>query len=182
MEKGNWVQIIRNVKKTIMLFFFPFLVHGWDISAQELATPNTWLKAEKPISADIGDVQWIAGHWQGEALGGMVEEIWSPPAAGAMMGSFRLVKNDTVQFYEFQLIQEMEESLVVKVKHFNNDMTSWEEKEEYVLFPLVKIEENRVYFEKLTYEKADPDHLKIYLAMKTKSGYREVVFNYKRIK
>ena len=148
--------------------------------SQELATTNTYAKAEKPFSAEIEDVQWLAGQWKGEALGGVVEEIWSNPAGNAMMGSFRLVINDTVRFYEFQLIQEVEGSLVVKVKHFNEDLTGWEEKDEYISFTLVKTENNRAYFEKLTYEKQDPDHLNIYLAMKTKTGFREVVFRFKR--
>ena len=97
------------------------------------------------------------------------------------MGAFRLVNNDSVQFYEFQIIQEIDGSLVVKVKHFHDDLTAWEEKDEYVSFPLVKIQENRAYFEKLTYERQNADHLNIYLAMKTKTGYREVIFNFKRI-
>lgn len=169
------------MKKITILFFILLLVSYGDMVSQELATTNTYIKTENPFPAKIDDAQWIAGHWRGEALGGMVEEIWSHPLAGAMMGSFRLVKKDTAQFYEFQLIQEIEESLVVKVKHFNDDLTAWEEKDDYVSFPLVKIEENRIYFEKLTYEKQDAGHLNIYLAMKTKTGYREVVFNYERI-
>ena len=29
--------------------------------------------------ATLKDVAWIAGHWKGEAFGGITEEIWSPP-------------------------------------------------------------------------------------------------------
>lgn len=169
------------MNKSILPILILFHLGILGVQSQDFATANTYEKAEQPFFAEIEDVLWITGHWQGEALGGLVEEIWSHPAGDAMMGSFRLMKKDTIQFYEFQLIQEIEGTLVVKVKHFNNDLTAWEEKSEYVTFPLVKIEDNRAYFEKLTYEKQDANHLNIYLAMKTKTGFHEVVFRYIRI-
>ncbi len=42
--------------------------------------------------ATLEDVSWIAGHWKGEAFGGIAEEIWSPPLGDSMMFVFKLAK------------------------------------------------------------------------------------------
>ena len=56
--------------------------------------------------ASIEDVAWIAGHWRGEAFGGITEEIWSPPMGKSIMGMFRLIKEGKVDFYEMEIIVE----------------------------------------------------------------------------
>ena len=88
--------------------------------------------------ADLKAVAWIAGHWRGEALGGVVEEIWSPPLAGSMMASFKLVVDDQVKFYELETIMQQDETLILKLKHFSSSLHGWEEKEETVDFKLVR--------------------------------------------
>ena len=50
-----------------------------------LAVP---LAAEEKPKATLADMSWLTGHWTGTALGGFVEEIWSEPRGGAMMGMF----------------------------------------------------------------------------------------------
>src|SRR5690606_36146300 len=90
--------------------------------------------------ATIDRVAWLAGRWVGEGLGGVSEEIWSPPAGGAMMGSYRLLKDGAPVFYEMFLLVEEKGTLILKVKHFAPDFTGWEEKSEFVDFPLVAIE------------------------------------------
>ena len=54
-----------------------------------------------------------------------------------MMGSFRMIENDTVNFYELMTITEQDESLILKLKHFSSDLKGWEEKDTTVDFPLV---------------------------------------------
>ena len=54
----------------------------------------------------INEVAWIAGHWQGKAFGGIVEETWSPPLGGSMMCVFKLVVESEVRFYEIVTISE----------------------------------------------------------------------------
>ena len=34
--------------------------------------------------ATLDDFTWIVGHWQGTGLGGESEEMWMPPAGGAI--------------------------------------------------------------------------------------------------
>src|SRR6516225_212830 len=56
--------------------------------------------------ARIEGIAWLAGRWVGGDPGQSTEEIWSPPLGNSMMGSFRLLKNGKVVFYEFCTIAE----------------------------------------------------------------------------
>ena len=133
-----------------------------------------------PFKATINDASWIAGHWEGTAFGGLTEEVWTSPLGGSMMGSFKLVVYDEINFYELMTISEENETLLLRIKHFSNDLKGWEEKDESEEFKLVKIESNRVYFDNLTFEKVSPSELNIYVVFKDESGNEEEVkFNYK---
>jgi len=133
-------------------------------------------------SAKISDITWIAGHWRGEALGGIVDEIWYPPAGGQMMGVFRLTSDQNVQFYEIFTVSEEEGSLILKLKHFNADLTGWEEKDEIVKFPLVKLGDKIAYFDGLTMEKIDDNHLTVYVIFHQKDGKQNVgAFSYTKV-
>ena len=98
------------------------------------------------------------------------------------MGSFKLVVNDKVNFYELETISEENESLLLKIKHFDAALTGWEEKDESVDFPLVKITENAVYFDELTFELVSKDELNIYVVFKEGDENIEAKFNYKRFR
>ena len=119
---------------TYFLLFILFLATPLTTSAQSEKTANTLALNEGNTSpaAEIHQIDWIAGHWKGEAFGGHVEEVWSKPAGGAMMGMFRLVQGDEVGFYELLTLLEEDGSLVFRLKHFNSDLTGWEEKNENV--------------------------------------------------
>lgn len=125
--------------------------------------------------ANLEQVSWISGYWVGEAMGGQTEEVWTDPLGDSMMGSFKIVVNGEVRFYELCTISEVNESLVLRIKHFNNNLTGWEEKDKTIDFPLVKIENNKAFFDDLTFEKINDNELNIYVVIDGK----EEVFNYK---
>ena len=132
--------------------------------------------------ATLDDVSWIAGHWKGEAFGGVTEEIWSPPLGDSMMFVFKLVSEGKVQFYEAGHIQYKDETLVLQLKHFHSSLKGWEEKEETVDFPLVKMEGNRAYFDGFTIEKISENQINMYVVIGHKDGTsEEVKFNYKKV-
>jgi hypothetical protein len=148
-------------------------------------TPNTLMTAaEQPSpSATLGEMTWFAGQWTGTGLGGTCDEVWSQPAAGAMMGMFRLVKEGKLVFYEFLTLVEHEGSLLLKLKHFNADLTGWEEKADFVKFRLLKIEPDAVYFEGLTFKRVGRDKLEIFLALRNRTDgtVREETFVMNRV-
>lgn len=143
---------------------------------------STLKKGQASPAATIEDVTWIAGHWRGEAMGGLTEEIWSPPLGKAMMGSFKLVIEDQVNFYELMTITEENGSLILKIKHFDAALTGWEEKDETVDFPLVKLTERAAYFDGLTFEQINEAELNIYVQMKGEDHKTESKFAFKRFK
>lgn len=150
-------------------------------SAQGPHTENT-LALDDPgqrPAATIEDIAWLAGTWRGEGLGGTVEEIWSAPSGGAMMGMFKLVKEGRPGLYEFELIVEEAGSLTLKLKHFNADLASWEEKEEYVSFPLVKLEKDAAFFSGLTYRLTAPGRLQVFVALDFGEGVHEEELNFR---
>ena len=132
-------------------------------------------------TASLHDVSWISGHWLGEAFGGTVEEIWSPPMGDSMMFVFRLVNDGKVSFYEIGHIKQVEESLILQLKHFNRDLSGWEEKEETVDFKLVRLEENKAYFDNFTFEKINENAINLYVVIsESDDKTEEVKFSYQR--
>lgn len=163
-------------------------VSGAAAAAQDSTTSlttNTFTAPADSLSprATLQEMAWFAGQWRGPGLGGETEEHWSTPAAGAMMGMFRLIKDGKVVFYEFLTLVEQDGSLMLKLKHFNPDLTGWEEKADSVMFPLVKVTANEICFRGLTFRRAGPDKMEIFLAIRNKSNgsIREEAFSLTRV-
>ena len=131
--------------------------------------------------ADLTAVNWLSGHWRGEAFGGLIEEIWTPALGTSMMGAFKLVVEGQVQFYEIETISQVNDTLMFRLKHFNKDLTGWEEKDKTVDFKLVKVTDNKVYFNGLTLERINDNEINIYVAIEQEGNTTEEKFNYKRV-
>ena len=135
----------------------------------------------KKLAPKLENISWIAGNWTGNALGGQVEENWSKPSGGSMMAAFKLIKDGQVIFYEIEIIREVENTLVLQLKHFNNDLKGWETKDETVDFPLKELTDTKVVFEGMTFEKVTDHEMNVYVDMKQKDGSVQVLkFNYKK--
>lgn len=134
--------------------------------------------------ARIADLAWLEGRWQGEGLGGTVEEVWGPPAGGAMVGYFRLVTNAKPALYEIMTLLEVDGSVEMRLKHVNPDMTGWEEKNDFLTFRLVRHDATGAYFDGLTFRRAGPDRIDGFLAIRNRStgAVREEHFVYNRVK
>lgn len=125
------------------------------------------------LKATIEEVSFISGYWLGEAFGGIIEEIWSNPLGNSMMGSFKLVVNDSIEFYELCTISEVNETLIFRLKHFHHNLKGWEEKDETIEAPLVKIDGNRAYFNDFTFERLSDSTLNIFVLFKDENGQEE---------
>lgn len=133
------------------------------------------------LEPKLENIKWIAGNWKGEAFGGQTEENWSEPSGGSMMATFKLIDNNKVAFYEIEIIREVENSLILQLKHFDNDLKGWETKDETVDFPLKEITANKVVFEGMTFEKINDNEMNVYVDIHQKDGSIETVkFNYKK--
>lgn len=98
------------------------------------------------------------------------------------MGMYRLVVNGTISFYELMNLSEEDGSVILKLKHFNKDLTGWEEKDRFVSFRLVKMGPQAAYFSGLTFQRIADDRLEIFLAIRDRDGrVREEAFQMQRV-
>lgn len=130
----------------------------------------------------MADFSWMAGAWTGQGLGGQVDEVWSAPAGGTMVGHFRLVKDGKPVFYELLTLLEVEGSVEMRLKHFNADMTGWEEKADYLTFKLTKIDATGAWLGPFTIKRTGPDSWDAFLKMTQAGQTREEKFSFTRVR
>lgn len=140
--------------------------------------------AESP-AASIAGLAWLVGQWEGPGVGGApAQESWSSAFGGTMAGTF--VQQDGeggIQFYEFIQIAEEAGSLVVRLKHFNADMTGWEEKDDFVSFPLIAQEGDSWFFNGLTFRREGEDGYFVAVRMNHADGSQsDLVFPFRRVR
>lgn len=146
-----------------------------------LIASNSILYSQEPekLEPKLENISWISGNWKGEAFGGITEENWSAPSGGSMMATFKLINDGKVSFYEIEIIREVEKTLILQLKHFNNDLIGWETKDETVDFPLKYITHNKVAFEGMTFEKVNDNEMNVYVDIHEKDGTISTTkFNY----
>jgi hypothetical protein len=130
------------------------------------------------------DLEWMEGHWKGEAFGGTVEELWNGLTGDVMFGMFWHSKDGKITFSEFEQISILKDTLAFRVKHFNSDLTGWEEKNKHVKFKFISSNSDEVKFEGLTLKKIDQNTCKHIITLTNeKTGKTEnVEILYKRVK
>lgn len=88
----------------------------------------------------------ITGNWRGKIGDDTVDEYWSITEANTLMGMFRWLKEEKVNFYEFIVIDKIDGTIRMKIKHFNSDLTGWEEKTDYVHYILREMSDSKIIF------------------------------------
>ena len=148
---------------TSLLLFTCFLVFSQVKQLEE---------GQEAGKGNIEDLGWLEGFWTGTGFGGECEEVWMPAKDGNMVGTFRFWSDGKLIFSEFMNIEQEGETFSLKLKHFNADLSPWEEKDKWTTFRLVGIEENTVYFHGLTMERKG-DEINLWLAL-TEDGVRTI--------
>jgi hypothetical protein len=175
--------VVKTPHRIVSMLLAAMMVSALPVAAQDKLTDRTFrLKAGTTSPpATIADMAWLAGRWTGKALGGDSEEIWSDPSAGSMMGMYRFVRDGKTVFYELLTIVEENGSLMLRLKHFNPNLTGWEEKLKTIDFPLVAKQDGAVHFEGMSFHPKGTSELVVYLAIHQKDGtMREEAFQYAR--
>lgn len=153
-------------------------VFGAPLAAQETRVGEDGFESPPATLAEMG---WLVGRWHGAGVGGApATESWLPPIGGTMVGTFvQQGANGALQFTEHMYLSEEDGSLVLRLKHFNEDLTGWEAKDEMESFRLLAIEPCAAYFHELTMRCADPEapDKGLVIAVSMGSG-RELVFRY----
>lgn len=69
--------------------------------------------AQKPQqTATLENLAWLTGCWEGRQGQAIIEEIWSKPRGGSMIGLGRTVKDGKTTSFEFMQFREENGSLV----------------------------------------------------------------------
>ena len=170
--------------RTVAVVSLFLLLGPRTVITQTLQTPNT-LKLDESTSrpeATLADVDLLVGHWKGEFLGAMAEELWLPAVGKSMLGAFRLYSEDSILFYETMILVEEEGSVSLKLKHFHPDLKGWEEKDDMVTFRFVKANQDGLWFEGLTFQKQPDGSLQAYIALRQDDGsVKEESFVYRPV-
>lgn len=130
----------------------------------------------------------LVGRWKGMYADQPVEEIWFEPIAGQMMGCFRWVREGKVWMYEFTLLSEDADGIVLKIKHFKPDFVGWEEKDQAKVFDLVETRETQAIFRQrhetetvwTIYDWTEAGRLKVWFERADKPHHVDSIFEYKR--
>lgn len=114
---------------------------------------------------------FMVGSWAGEAFGGRIEEHWTGPSGGSMVGMFRLVVEGRARVIELFTVVREDERIVYRFNHFDPDLRRWEEAP--LTYVLVETGEHRATFEmadrndrvprQLVYERIDDTTLRVAL-------------------
>jgi hypothetical protein len=133
------------------------------------------------------DLSWLEGSWKGRLGEETIEETWSPPGGGTLMGMFRWIKEDRVSFYELIVIEQAEEGVMMRIKHFSPGLKGWEEKDRAVDFLLVQLDGTEAVFfqmgrqdQWLVYRLDGPDHLSVFFHSEEDPQKSEQVLTFTR--
>lgn len=141
-----------------------------------------------PTSAEadnITDFAWLEGTWEGVGIGGApATEVYSAAADGQMVGHFRQLKPDgSVMFYELITIGKRDGVVTYSLKHFNPDLTGWEERQTVKHFPLTAAKASRWVFSGIVYERTGDDGMTVSVAATGDDGSNQTLhFLFRRVK
>ncbi|MEX0342319.1 MAG: DUF6265 family protein [Erythrobacter sp.] len=154
----------------------PALLSGAALAQETRTAPE----GHVPPPATLAQMDWLVGQWAGEGIGGQPAfESWLPPTGGTMVGSFvQQADTETISFTEHLYLMEEAGTLVLRLKHFNADLTGWEEKDGLLTFRLIAIEPCAAYFRSLTL-RCDGEN-GLLAAVRMQSG-GELIFRFVRI-
>ena len=142
-------------------------------------------------SVTVADFAWIAGTWQGEIGGDFIDEQWSTPAGGTLMGMFRWIKggkDGTVALYEFLALEPGAEGPILWLRHFSPRLVAREDKEGAMAFHLIAYKPGEATFDnrdpanptRLTYRRQGDDRLVVVLGKLKDGNWAGTDFVYRR--
>lgn len=83
--------------------------------------------------ADVGrpgldSVGWLVGRWRSaDGERAISEEHWSAPAAGGMVGMFRMTTRERAGVYELLLLEQQNDGVWMRMRHFRPQMVAMEQ-------------------------------------------------------
>ncbi|HEX2165235.1 MAG TPA: DUF6265 family protein [Thermoanaerobaculia bacterium] len=94
-------------------------------------TPAAEAAAAAPLR--VADLGWLAGSWRGSSGEAPIEEQWTAPDDGVMVGVFRWGRGE--EMYEILLLEDTPDGVALRIRHFGPGLlVAWEEKDAPAVF------------------------------------------------
>lgn len=142
------------------------------------------------VEATVDQLAFISGDWQLPMGDDLLDEQWSEPSGDCLMGSFRWMKKDgLVWMYEFLTMRNEADGVTMRFRHFDSELTAWEEKSEPISLRLTELAERRAVFEHfggdgdpwtMVFHRVDDDGLTITLVSAGEEESAGQAFAYRR--
>ena len=168
------------MRRTAPVVLLALFLAGAPLFAQRARTIDAADVPDRPL-ATLEDAAWLEGDWRGTGLGADVQDIWTAPMGGAMLGASRVVRGGAVVFYEILTLVEKNGSLLLRLKHFHPDLKGWEARDETREFRLVGLSDEELWFDGMTFRRLGADSIEVWVAIGAKDGsVREEHFLFER--
>lgn len=133
-----------------------------------------------PEPARIDQVSWLTGCWLMDGGAQSIEERWTPPLGGSMLGTSRTVRNGRLAGFEFVLLRETDGGLVYEAHPSGQAGET---------FPVRELTATRVTFEnpahdfpqRIVYELRGANGLAAWIEGALGGKPRRVDFTYRRV-
>lgn len=100
-----------------------------------------------PAKAVLTDLAWLAGHWVDDSEGNLSDETWTVPFGDSMLGMWRYVQGGKASVFELLAITAEPEGVVLRLRHFDPQLTAREDKDKPVALKLVSWMRGEARFE-----------------------------------
>ncbi|MGD0963996.1 MAG: DUF6265 family protein [Candidatus Acidiferrales bacterium] len=107
---------------------FSYPIPGAELPAKPPSSANAPIhnpsRAPQPT---LSDFAWLEGKWRGVWGPRIVEQIWTAPQGGQVLGLFRVIENDKTLVIELLSLSETPDSIALRLRHFTPALLPWEQ-------------------------------------------------------
>jgi hypothetical protein len=135
-------------------------------SLSALAASSEVAEVPAETRIELSDLAWLEGCWEGTAFGNLAGECWMRAPDGRLTGMFQLIDGERQKFSEIFVIDRFDDGPALRLKHFHANLHGWEERDQYLSFPLKETGPGVARFDGLLYRLEEDGSLSIELRMK----------------
>ncbi|HUF65161.1 MAG TPA: DUF6265 family protein [Gemmatimonadaceae bacterium] len=128
----------------------------------------------------VESVAWLEGCWEASSPQRTVEERWTPPRAGSMLGTSRTTRNGTLLEHEFITLREVGDALAYQAQPSGQPAAEF--RSTHATDSTIVFENPQHDFPRLIgYRRGAADSLHAWIEGPGRSGPRRVDFAYRRV-
>src|SRR5688572_29554658 len=94
-------------------------------AAGSLWIGGAWGGGARHAEPTLQDLAFLAGAWEVEEGDEFMREVWDEPRGDAMVGHFSIIEAGHATLYELLAIEEGEEGVVMRLRHFGPGLAPW---------------------------------------------------------